>query len=177
MKRSLRLIVGLFAFSLLWQSAQVQAQGSETHCLGSLSQISGVFTKAVTVLRSKTSVPPRLPTCVWGLDTKDEHFAIVKSVDEGGYVVVLGATPDCEGQHVCSYGTMIGTSRPLDQIDEYDVTRRRRTLVKLRRGLTGYFYASVCGAYCSDSFITWTEGAYHYIIGLKAEKNPTCLRL
>jgi hypothetical protein len=102
------------------------------------------------------------------LDSKDELYAVVKSVDETGYVVVLGATADCEGEHVCSYGTMIGTSRPLDQIDEYDVTRRPRTLVKLRRGLTGHFYASVCGAYCSDSFITWTEGTYHYIIGLKA---------
>lgn len=63
---------------------------------------------------------------------------------------------------------MIGTSRPFNQIDEYDVTRGPGTAVKLRGGLKGYFYASVCGAYCSDAFIIWTEGAYHYIIGLKA---------
>jgi len=109
------------------------------------------------------------------LDSEDKLYAIVKSVNEGGYVIVLGGTPNCEGQHVCSFGTMIGTSRPLDQIDEYDVTRRPRTLVKLRRGLTGFFYESVCGAYCSDSFITWNEGAYHYIIGLKAEKESNLL--
>ncbi len=70
---------------------------------------------------------------------------------------------------------MIGTLRPLDRIDEYDVTRRPRTPVKLRDGLNGYFYPSVCGAYCSDSFITWTEGTYHYIIGLKAETRSNLL--
>lgn len=70
---------------------------------------------------------------------------------------------------------MIGTSRPLNQIDEYDVTRGPRTAVKLRGGLTGYFYASICAAYCSDSFITWTEGSYHYLIGLKAETKSDLL--
>jgi hypothetical protein len=173
MKMLLRLVLGLFAFGFLCHSNEVQAQGSETQCLG--SSISKAFTNAVTVVRSKTSVPLRLPSCVWGLGSEDELYAVVKSVDESGYVVVLGATPDCEGQHVCSYGTMIGTTRPLDQIDDYDVTRRPRTLVKLRRGLTGYFYASVCGAYCSDSFVTWSEGTYHYIIGLKAETRSNLL--
>ena len=59
--------------------------------------------------------------------------------------------------HVALYETMIGTTRPLDQIDD-DVTSRPRTTVRLRRGLTGYFYASAGDAYCTDSFITWNEG-------------------
>jgi hypothetical protein len=175
MKKLMKLAFGLLVCSLILQPAHAPAQGSETRCLNSMSPVSKVFTSAVIVLRSKTSVPLRLPTCVWGLDSGNDLYAIVKSVTENGYVVVLGATPDCEGQHVCSYGTIIGTSRPLDQVDEYDVTRRPRTLVKLRRGLTGYFYASICGAYCSDSFIAWTEGSYHYIIGLKAEKKSNLL--
>ena len=176
MNTLIKYAVGLFAFSFLWHPAHARAQQSNTHCLGSLSSISSVYTKAVTVLQSKTSVPLRLPTCVWGLNSNDDIHAIVKSADESGYVLVLGATPDCEGQHVCSYGTMIGTSRPLNQIDDaYDVTRRPRTAVKLHRELHGYFYASVCGAYCSDSFVTWTEGKYHYVIGLKAEKKSNLL--
>jgi len=175
MKPLARLAFGLFAFTLLWHSSQAHAQGSGTHCLGSLSPISSVYTKAVPVLRSKTSIPLRLPTCVWGLESNDELHAIVKSADESGYVLVFGATSDCEGQHACSYGTVIGTSRPLNQIDEYNVSRRPRTPVKLLHGLTGYFYASICDAYCSDSFISWTEGTYHYIIGLKAEKESNLL--
>ena len=170
MKKLMRFVFILFVFMLLLHAAQAPGQESETHCSNSLFPINGVLTKAITVVPSKTSIPLRLPTCVSGLDSTSELHAIVKSVDERSYVVVLGDTPECEGQHVCSYGTMIGTSRPLDQIDEYDVTRRPRSLVNLHHGLTGYFYASVCGAYCSDSFITWTEGTYHYIIGLKAEE-------
>jgi hypothetical protein len=167
MKAFLRPALGLFVFILLWHPAQACAQGSKIPCMGTLSPISSAYTKAIAVLRSKTPVPLRLPTCVWGVK---KPYAIVKSAARDGYVLVLGANPECQGQHVCSYGTVIGTSRPLDQIDEYDLTRRPRTQVKLRNGLTGYFYASVCGAYCSDSFIAWTEGRYHYIIGLKAEK-------
>lgn len=169
MKKLFRLAFGLFVFTLLWHPAQALAQGSKANCLGSLSPITKVYAKALIVLRSKTTVPLRLPTCILGLESKDEVYAVVKSANEDEYVLILGATPDCKGQHVCSYGTVIGTSRPLDQIDEYDVKRRPRTLVKLRNGSTGYFYASLCGAYCSDSFIAWTEGMYHYIIGLKAE--------
>src|SRR5579863_5485158 len=105
MRKLISVAVGLFAYSLLWHPAQAQAQEPEARCPGSLSPIGKVFAKAETVLRSKTSVPLRLPTCVWGLDSENEPFAIVKSVDESGYVVVLGATPNCEGQHVCSYGT------------------------------------------------------------------------
>ena len=168
MKKLMRLVFILFAFMLLLHPAQAKAQQSGTRCSNSLFPISGVLTKAVTAVRSKTSVPIRLPTCISGFDSAEELHAIVKSVDGSRYVVVLGATPECEGQHVCSYGTMIGTSLPLNRIGAYDVTRRPRSLVDLHRRIKGYFYASVCGAYCSDSFITWTEGAYHYIIGLKA---------
>ena len=175
MKKLIRLAFGLFVFTLLWHPAQALALGSKADCLGSLSPITDVYAKALIVLRSKTTVPLCLPTCILGLDSKDALYAVAKSADKDEYVVVLGATPDCKGQHVCSYGTVIGTSRPFDQIDEYDVTRRPRTLVKLRNGFAGYFYASVCGAYCSDSFITWTEGRYHYIIGLKAEKGSNLL--
>jgi len=172
MKSFMRPALGLFVFVLLWHPAQAGAQSSKIHCMGTLSPISSAYTKAITVLRSKTRVPLRLPNCVWGVE---KPYTVVKSAGRDGYVLVLGATPDCEGQHVCSYGTVIGTSLPLDQIAEYDITRRPRTQVRLRKGLTGYFYASVCGAYCSDSFITWTEGRYHYIIGLKDEEKSNLL--
>lgn len=175
MKRLVRLACESFAISLVGATCVVSAQGSRAQCPGSLTLIGKVFDKAAVVLRTKTSIPPRLPVCVSGLDSPDELYAIVKSVDEDGYVVVLGATPNCKGQHVCSYGTMIGTSRALNLIEEYDVTRRPRTLVKLPHGLKGYFYASVCSAYCSDSFVTWTEGTHHYIIGLKAENKASLL--
>jgi hypothetical protein len=143
---------------------------SKSDTSGPQPQIIKVFSKAAALLHQKTSVPLRLPTHVSGLDGEGEVYAIVKSANETGYIVILGATPDCEGQHVCSHGTLIGTSHPLSQVDEYAINDRRGTPVRLQHGLKGYFYESVCGAYCSDSLIVWTEGNNHYIIGLKAQR-------
>ena len=139
------------------------------------SHVMKVFSEAVPLLRQKTSVPIRIPTEIPGLDAEDDLYAIVKSADETGYIVILGATPDCEGQHVCSYGTLTGTRRPFNKIDDF--TDRRRTRVKLWNGINGYFYDFVCGAYCSDSLIAWTEGKYHYIIGLKAERQTNMIKV
>src|SRR5690349_13092891 len=117
------LVLGSLFFMLLCPAGQAKARRSGAPCSGSQSAVSNAFAKAIVTLRAKTPVPPRLPTCVPGLGSGDDAYAIVKSADENGYVVVLGATPDCQGQHVCSYGTMIGTLHPLDQIAKYDVTR------------------------------------------------------
>lgn len=141
------------------------------------SRLMKVFSGAMPALRQKTSVPVRIPTEVPGLDAENNLYAIVKSADETGYTVVLGTTPDCGGQHVCSYGTLIGTTRPLNEIDDYGFTDRHRTRVKLWKGISGYFYDSVCGAYCSDSLIVWTEGKYSYIIGLKAERQSSMIKI
>jgi len=111
-----------------------------------------------------------------GLGGESDLYAIVKSAEETGYIVILGATPDCEGQHVCSFGTFIGTTRSLDQVDEYSVSGRGSTPVNLQHGLKGHFYKSTCGAYCSDSLIVWTEGKNNYIIGIKAESKADMIK-
>lgn len=141
------------------------------------SHLMKVFSEAATVLRQKTSVPIRIPTEIPSLDAENDLYAIVKSADGTGYAVILGATPDCEGEHVCSFGTLIGTTRPLNEIEDYEVTDRRRKQVVLWNGIRGYYYDSVCGAYCNDSLIVWTEGKYRYIIGLKAEKQSNMIKV
>ena len=133
------------------------------------------FSKIVPALVRKTSVPLRLPSDLPHLGESDFQ-AIINSADETGYIIVLGATPDCEGQHVCSYGALIGTSRPLKDIDFYAVSERKGVMMKLHHGIVGHFYNTVCNAYCSDSLIVWTEGQYHYIIGLKAESKSNVIR-
>lgn len=111
-----------------------------------------------------------------GLEDETELYAIIKSADKARYIVVLGATPDCYGEHACSYGTFIGTSQPFDQVDDYSLRDMRGTPVTLTRGIRGTFYQSECGAYCSDALITWSEGNFHYVIGIKAEKKPDLIR-
>lgn len=141
------------------------------------AHLRNVLAKAALSVKQTATVPPRIPAYIPGLESEQNLYAIITFVDRDSYTVVLGATPDCEGQQVCSYATFIGTTRRLTEIDEYGLDRRRASLVKLKNGLIGYFYKSVCDAYCSDSLIVWTEGRYHYIIGLKAERQSTLLNV
>ena len=144
-------------------------------CWAQISPSDQAFSKIVPVLLRKTTVPLRIPTYLPGLEEGDFH-AIVNAADETGYVIVFGATPDCEGQNFCSYGAMIGTIRPLKDLDFYDVSRAKSLRVALHHGIRGDFYDAICAAYCSDSLMVWTEGKYHYIIGLKAERKLNVIR-
>jgi len=147
-------------------------------CLTASAQISPsdqVFSKIVPALLLKTSVPLRVPTYLPALKKGDFH-AIINSADQTGYIVVLGATPDCRGEHVCSYGALIGTDHPLRDLDFYVVSDRKAASVPLHHGITGNFYDTTCAAYSSDTLMVWTEGKYHYIIGLKAESKSNVIR-
>ena len=131
-------------------------------------QLTSVYSEILPSLHRTTSVPLRLPARVSGLGAEDEVHAVLKSANATGYVIVLGATPDCAGQHVCSYGTVIGTSRSLDASDEYSMSNRRGSTASLHHGIKARLYQPICGSYCSDSLVVWAEGKCHYIIGLKA---------
>jgi hypothetical protein len=170
--------VGLIACLLYLAVLSCAAQTSPDRS-SPQSQVFKVLSKAAFILRQKTAVPPRLPTHIAGLDqaTESDLYAIIEYADEMGYSVILGGEPDCKGQHQCSYGTLIGTTRPLSEIDVYDVVDRRETLVMLANGLKGHFYDSDCGSYCSDSLVVWSEGKYHYIIGLKAGSKSDLIRV
>jgi len=124
----------------------------------------------VATLRGRTSIPVRIPKRVPALEAADTVYPIIRSADEIEYVLVLGATSDCEGQHACSYGTFMGTTRPTQRIAEYDLADRKKKSVMLRHGFRADFYESICAAYCGDSVIFWNEGKYGYLIRLKGGK-------
>jgi len=144
-------------------------------CSAQISPSEKVFSTVIPALLRETSVPLRLPTYLAGLQ-KGDFYAIVTSADETGYTIVLGATPDCKGEHICSYGALIGTTHSLKDLSFYAVSDRKAISVPLHHGITGDFYDAMCAAYCSDSLMVWSEGKYHYIIGLKAESKPNVIR-
>lgn len=155
--KALRLLLLAFFFT---GSAFISAQ---------TNHVSAALTEIAPLLRSKTSVPLRLPARISGLDQEPDLHANIVSADDSGYVIVLGATSDCEGQHVCSFGALIGTSRPFESIDFYSVSDRKdKQSVTLEHGIKGRYSPGFCGAYCGDNVIAWTEGRYRYVIGLKA---------
>lgn len=82
---------------------------------------------------------------------------------DGGYVVVLGARPDCEGGTACAYATVEGEpSRKHAPPKGYHA-------VKLHDGSRGYYIDGPCGANCSGSFqLLFFRGNAEYTIGIKA---------
>ncbi|MFZ0732966.1 MAG: hypothetical protein WAM79_11625 [Candidatus Sulfotelmatobacter sp.] len=107
-----------------------------------------------------------MPKFIPGFKSRDIVYPIVESVDFGGYSLILAATPDCAGQHVCSYGNVIRTRSEIKQASLESL--QTATVVRLRSGVKAYFHAFKCGASCGESSIAWTEGAYSYAITLKA---------
>jgi hypothetical protein len=102
-------------------------------CSAQISPSDQTFSKIVPDLLRKTFVPLRIPTYLPNLNSGDFH-AFINSAEESGYIIVLGATVDCEGQHVCSYGALIGTAHPLKELDFYAVSDRKAALVPLHSG-------------------------------------------
>ena len=139
-----------------------------------------VLSEAASAVRPKTTVPLRLPTDVAGLNNagKNDLYAIVQSADETGYSIILGAIPDCAGAHVCSYGTLIGTTRPLSKIDQYQIVGRKgMSPAKLANGINAQtYYDYECRPYCADSLVVWSEGKFNYVIGLKGAKKSDLIR-
>lgn len=130
--------------------------------------------KTLPQLRAKTPVPPRLISYFPRLVKADDLYVNVLSSDSTGYEIVLGFTPDCEGQNVCGYGRLIGTTRPFSKIEE--IEGRRWVPVTLAGRIKARYYDTRCAAYCSYSVIAWSEGKWHYLVELKAERKSLVIR-
>jgi hypothetical protein len=128
---------------------------------------SQTHTDAITELRNKTTVPIRFPTRFPGADT-DSLYMTVVSADADGYEIVLGVDPGCEGGNACRYGTLIGTTLPYRRIE--GLKDKHATPLTLSGGVKGYFYNAKCTVFCTDSYVAWSDGRFHYVVGLKAGK-------
>ena len=134
------------------------AQDAATH-----SGDTAVFASVVGTLHEKTKVPLRLPTFLpFDRDRSNPLYANLRSVDENSYSVELGWVADCEGGNACHYGTVSGSTKPVE------VEQGRRVAVNLVHGIHGYFVDSTCGAHCDDATLNWSQNGYFYQISVKA---------
>jgi len=130
-----------------------------------------IFREAIEEIRSGSAVPPRLPSYLPYLDAENPIYLNNKTIEPSGYDLELGLDKDCEGQHVCSYGSFRGSKQRIDPTEEKPVR------VLLRGGIRGWFYESQCGAYCGDAYIVWSQDGFWYAIGMKGERRSVLLRL
>ena len=121
-----------------------------------------IFAPIIGKLRQDTAVPLKLPPFLPFNNDRANPLYVNGSADEQGYRIEIGLTPDCEGQHVCHYGTLFGSRRRIEMDDG------KRVAVVLAGGVRGEFHESTCAAYCSDVQIGWPQDGYFYMISLKA---------
>lgn len=140
---------------------------------GDSCQYEGVRGDASFVFRDvepklrRSGVAPRLPSFLPGIDAEHPVYAVLKSADASGYEILLANALPCEGQNVCLYGTIRGGTSPFS---------KRGTTAMLKRHIRGKFIAAVCHAYCTQSYINWSEGGFYYSIGIKAEKEENLVK-
>lgn len=142
--------------------------------LGQAQTPSQTHADVIEKLRNKTTVPLRFPTRFPGGDA-DRLYMTVVSADSDGYEIILGVDPGCEGGNACRYGTLIGTTRPFHQLDS--LKDKHANPLTLSGGVKGYFYNAKCTVFCSDSYVAWSDGRFHYVVGIKAGKRSEVVQM
>jgi hypothetical protein len=125
------------------------------------------------VLQRETKVPVRWPNFI-PAETSEERPLYVNLLAEGNdnYNMELGWTSDCIGGGYCHYGSIRASA------DAFPESNREQIAVKLLDGISGYFMDSTtCGPRCDDAAVGWSEGGYHYLISVKAEKKETLIKV
>lgn len=135
---------------------------ASTEILSQSSADGAIFERTRQVLRQKTHVPLRLPTYLALEEETHSLTAIIELATPTRYRLQLAFTPDCTGGNACRYGMVSG------QAVGRKAKRMRGKAVKLAKGITGYFIDAECGANCSDSTLSWQQGGYRYMVGIKA---------
>lgn len=140
------------------------------------------FQGILPALQHKTQVPIVLPVSIHYTDSSIGLYAVVETATPEQYVIILGATPDCNGGNACRWGTLSGeaitpiTPPPEAESDFLNDSHPKPVLLEppgflsLAKNKTGYFVPSVCGAFCSDSQLFWEQNGYRYMVGIKAGK-------
>lgn len=131
------------------------------------------FARVIDTLRATTRVPLRVPRLAWGDASDDSVRITVLAATPEQYDLVIGdnSVAYCTGGVYCRLGEITGERvRP-------NIALPAGRRVALPGGRTGVFTPATCGANCSDSQITWDEGPYRYVVGLKVGKFPEVLRM
>jgi len=170
MRRAALVLAALLAFSMPPVfGAEAELQGK---AFTSTQTPSLIFRPIETRIRRQSAVPLKLPTFLPYLDEQNPIYASIGSANKSHYRIILGYGKDCEGGPTCLYAEFEGSSTPFR---EY--TGETRIPVALQGGIKGYFINFTCGANCSESYIGWTEGGFHYFIGMKAEKKEMLIKI
>lgn len=138
------------------------------------------FKAMVAELSSQTNVPILLPST---LPNADAELGVTIHINPSGktfYSVDLGFG-ECNGATYCTFGDLMGEkikSKSVFGGHTYGSARRKDAkIVTLARGIKGYYFPTVCYAYCNHAAIWWEMNGYRYRVGLKGERFPMVKKL
>ncbi len=162
--------VGLIGILSACQINPSENQSNPTIEQTSLSS-NPVFEEILPELKEKTKIKPVLPTYLPEYKSDPPLHAVLANVDKSKYQIVLGYTPDCEGQNFCRLGNIKATtpnsSSPL----------KGEQTVTLNNGTEAYFTDAMCDAQCTDSTLTWKQDSVVHSVGIKAGKMETLVKI
>jgi hypothetical protein len=121
-----------------------------------------VFAPIMEKLVQSTTMPVRVPEKLPFSDGGDVLYANIQSADKAGYQIEVGTDPLCEGGHACHYGTFYGSRKPFA-----DLAQLKSVPVPLANGVRGTYARPTYGAYCSGSYLLWSQSGFFYGITMK----------
>lgn len=170
---AIAIYLGIFIGRVAPAQPSTTDHGLQVFQLGSRSD----FARLQSALKDETRIPPRLPSFMPYMDTKNPIAASIVSASSTGYEIALGWGTDCfapgflEGAGACHYGSIEGSNLPLHDVDG------RQIPVVLASGVKGFFIGSTCGAHCGDGTILWSRDGCYYSISLKAGSKSELIKM
>jgi hypothetical protein len=173
MKRTIILIAFVYCFSsgiVFSQSSGSEKQ--EPNSTGAQKRLaqspSLVFSEVEPVIHQKSRVLPALPSFLPYVDKSHSIYAVVRSVSDSGYDILLANAIPCEGQNWCLYGSVRGSIEPFNHT--FNHATPAASPMSLHKGIQGKFIEATCDTYCTEAYAEWKEDGYYYSIGMKAGK-------
>jgi hypothetical protein len=123
-----------------------------------------IFQPIIDNLKRETKVPVQLPAKIPDVGQGEAPlFAVQEEIEANNYSIIIGLTPDCNGDAACRIGTVKARA-----IRSRRGPRLKGQVVRLTPDITGYFIEAKCRANCPDSTITWKQDKTLYTLGLKS---------
>lgn len=179
MKKTFATLLAFLGVATFLVAASPRSRGSsQEKQKAPVSDASFVYEEVKPRILRESTVPPRLPSFLPYVDREHPIYVVLRSVNKSGYEVVLAMELPCEGEHRCTYGTLLGSTSPLDPIDtDKNGVPIPGAPVTLDHGIKGHYFPSVAYAYPSDAYVRWQERPYYYSVSMKAGRKSQVVRM
>lgn len=156
LQKKYRLMAFVISFISANAYAEVTAKFIETNSIPA-------FQKSIALLKEKTKLPIIFPKKIPVFPDLTGYYVHVETQSNGThYTISIDTTPDCEGKHNCTIGSLTASTGDNPQV-YYSMDNKELTVpVSLTGGRKGYFTPSHAMADFWAPQIEWRDGNVLY---------------